>query len=39
MLTLPEEEISAMDKELERVGVQMPKFNKIGGILAKEVWA
>eukprot|EP00054_Salpingoeca_dolichothecata_P008119 m.46389 g.46389 ORF g.46389 m.46389 type:complete len:1559 (-) comp17519_c0_seq1:93-4769(-) len=32
-----EEEISAMDKELERLGVQMPKFNKIGGLLAKEV--
>ncbi len=32
-----EEEISSMDKELERLGIQMPKFNKIGGLLAKEV--
>jgi hypothetical protein len=32
-----EEEISAIDKELQKSGVQMPKFGKIGGILAKEV--
>lgn len=32
-----EEEISAMDSELAKAGVQMPKFGKIGGILAKEV--
>eukprot|EP00052_Salpingoeca_macrocollata_P027179 m.257054 g.257054 ORF g.257054 m.257054 type:complete len:1548 (+) comp22704_c2_seq1:460-5103(+) len=32
-----EEEISAIDKELQKSGVQMPKFGKIGGILAKEL--
>jgi Ras GTPase-activating-like protein IQGAP2/3 len=32
-----EEEISAIDKELQKSGVQMPKFGKIGGILAKEM--
>ena len=34
-----EEEISAMDSELAKAGVQMPKFGKIGGILAKEIGA
>ena len=32
-----EEEISAMGKELEKYGIQMPAFSKIGGILASEV--
>ena len=32
-----EEEISAMRKELDKYGIQMPHFGKIGGILANEV--
>ncbi|KAH9500962.1 Ras GTPase-activating-like protein iqgap1 [Bulinus truncatus] len=32
-----EEEISAMRKELEKYGIQMPAFSKIGGILANEL--
>ncbi|XP_053155851.1 ras GTPase-activating-like protein IQGAP2 isoform X2 [Hemicordylus capensis] len=32
-----EEEISNMRKELEKYGIQMPSFNKIGGILASEL--
>lgn len=32
-----EEEISAMRKELEKYGINMPAFSKIGGILATEV--
>ena len=32
-----EEEISAMKKELDKYGIQMPAFGKIGGILANEV--
>lgn len=32
-----EEEISAMKQELEKYGIQMPAFSKIGGILANEV--
>lgn len=32
-----EEEISAMKKELDKYGIQMPAFGKIGGILASEV--
>lgn len=32
-----EEEISAMQSELDKYGIQMPQFNKIGGILANEL--
>ncbi|KAM4051499.1 ras GTPase-activating-like protein IQGAP2 isoform 2-T2 [Anomaloglossus baeobatrachus] len=32
-----EEEISNMRKELEKYGIQMPSFSKIGGILATEL--
>nr|XP_008101137.1 PREDICTED: ras GTPase-activating-like protein IQGAP2 [Anolis carolinensis] len=32
-----EEEISNMRKELEKYGIQMPSFHKIGGILASEL--
>ncbi|XP_051977095.1 ras GTPase-activating-like protein IQGAP1 isoform X2 [Xyrauchen texanus] len=32
-----EEEISNMRKELEKYGIQMPTFSKIGGILANEL--
>ncbi|XP_033928494.1 ras GTPase-activating-like protein IQGAP2 isoform X1 [Melopsittacus undulatus] len=32
-----EEEISNMRKELEKYGIQMPSFSKIGGILASEL--
>ncbi len=32
-----EEEISAMKQELDKYGIHMPHFGKIGGILAKEV--
>ncbi|PIK59235.1 hypothetical protein BSL78_03819, partial [Apostichopus japonicus] len=31
-----EEEISAMQQELDKYGIQMPAFSKIGGILANE---
>ena len=36
-ISLSEEEISAMKQELEKYGIQMPAFSKIGGILANEV--
>jgi hypothetical protein len=36
-LVLLEEEISNMRKELEKYGIQMPSFSKIGGILANEL--
>jgi Ras GTPase-activating-like protein IQGAP2/3 len=32
-----EEELTAMEAELQKLGVQMPKFGKIGGILAAEM--
>ena len=32
-----EEEISAMRAELDKYGIQMPAFGKIGGILATEM--
>ncbi|KAH3833286.1 hypothetical protein DPMN_106592, partial [Dreissena polymorpha] len=32
-----EEEISAMRQELDKYGIQMPTFSKIGGILANEL--
>nr|XP_039271363.1 ras GTPase-activating-like protein IQGAP1 isoform X2 [Styela clava] len=32
-----EEEISNMQKELDKYGIQMPQFHKIGGILANEM--
>ncbi|KAI0214249.1 Ras GTPase-activating-like protein IQGAP1 [Lamellibrachia satsuma] len=32
-----DEEISAMRKELDKYGIQMPTFSKIGGILANEM--
>ena len=32
-----EEELSAMEQELHKAGVQMPSFGKIGGVLAKEL--
>lgn len=34
---LVEEEISNMRSELEKYGIQMPAFSKIGGILANEL--
>ena len=33
-----EEEISAMQQELDKYGINMPAFGKIGGILANEVY-
>ncbi|KAK3096452.1 hypothetical protein FSP39_000292 [Pinctada imbricata] len=36
-VTFTEEEISAMKMELEKYGIQMPAFSKIGGILANEL--
>lgn len=36
-IVLLEEEISNMRKELEKYGIQMPAFSKIGGILANEL--
>lgn len=32
-----EEQLSAMEQELQKAGVQMPAFGKIGGMLAKEM--
>ncbi|XP_072167571.1 ras GTPase-activating-like protein IQGAP1 [Diadema setosum] len=32
-----EEEISAMQSELDKYGIQMPQFHKIGGLLANEL--
>lgn len=32
-----EEEISNVRKELDKYGIQMPTFSKIGGILANEL--
>ena len=37
VLTATDEEISAMRRELEKYGIQMPAFSKIGGILANEM--
>ena len=34
---IPEEEISTMKLALEKYGINMPSFGKIGGILANEV--
>jgi len=34
---LSEEEIDNMKSELEKYGIQMPAFSKIGGILANEL--
>ncbi|XP_048258787.1 ras GTPase-activating-like protein IQGAP1 isoform X2 [Haliotis rufescens] len=36
-INFTEEEISAMRRELEKYGIQMPAFSKIGGILANEL--
>lgn len=33
----PEEEINNMKRELEKYGLQLPAFSKIGGILANEL--
>lgn len=35
--TFTDEQISAMRKELEKYGIQMPAFSKIGGILESEM--
>ena len=37
MFLFAEEQISAMQQELDKYGIQMPAFGKIGGILANEV--
>lgn len=36
-VTFTEEEISAMKRELDKYGINMPSFGKIGGILANEM--
>uniref|UniRef100_A0A8C4Q0D1 Ras GTPase-activating-like protein IQGAP1 n=1 Tax=Eptatretus burgeri TaxID=7764 RepID=A0A8C4Q0D1_EPTBU len=36
-VTFTEEEITNMRKELDKYGIQMPTFSKIGGILANEL--
>ncbi|XP_064650547.1 ras GTPase-activating-like protein IQGAP1 isoform X2 [Lineus longissimus] len=36
-INFTEEEISAMRKELEKYGIQMPAFSKIGGVLTNEM--
>jgi len=35
--SMTEEEISNMRRELDKYGIQMPAFSKIGGMLASEV--
>lgn len=37
MCVCVEEEINNMKMELDKLGIQMPAFNKIGGILANEL--
>lgn len=37
LIRCTDEEISNMRRELEKYGIQMPAFSKIGGILANEV--
>lgn len=37
LMYVAEEEISNMRLELEKYGIQMPAFSKIGGILANEL--
>lgn len=37
MINHSEEEICAMKRELDKYGIQMPAFSKIGGILANEM--
>lgn len=37
LMYVSEEEISNMRLELEKYGIQMPAFSKIGGILANEL--
>lgn len=37
MCVCSEEEINNMKLELDKYGIQMPAFNKIGGILANEL--
>lgn len=37
LIYVSEEEISNMRLELEKYGIQMPAFSKIGGILANEL--
>lgn len=37
VMYVSEEEISNMRLELEKYGIQMPAFSKIGGILANEL--
>lgn len=37
LCSAPEEEITNMKRELEKYGLQLPAFSKIGGILANEL--
>lgn len=37
LCSAPEEEIHNMKEELEKYGLQLPAFSKIGGILASEL--
>ena len=37
MFLISDEEISNMKKELDKYGITMPAFSKIGGMLANEV--
>lgn len=37
LCSTPEEEINNMKRELEKYGLQLPAFSKIGGILANEL--
>lgn len=37
LCSAPEEEINNMKRELEKYGLQLPAFSKIGGILANEL--
>lgn len=38
-LYIPDEEINAVGLELKKYGIQMPAFQKIGGILANDLGA
>lgn len=39
LVSFTEDEISAMGRDIEEYGIQMPVFSDIGGILANEVGA
>lgn len=36
-MLLPDEEIDAVSKELQKYGIQLPPFQKIGGLLTNSI--